>query len=1014
MQNKRSTRGMALRLYRKLAQFSVVGLLALALPVAAYAQSTTGSVRGTVVTQSGDPASGASVRITDTRTSTSRTVTAGPDGSFAIGGLAIGGPFEINVTASNYKSAQLPDVYTILGEVPEYNIVLESGAVEEIVVTASRDFQAGSVALGPNATFDLDTLQAAPAVNRNITDVIRADPRIFVDESRGDINAVQCAGKNSRFNSLTVDGVRMNDSFGLNSNGYPTERMPFSFDAINQVAVELAPFDVTYGGFSACTINAVTKSGRNDFFGSAFYDYTDDGLRGDSLEGDDIQSVSYDEQRYGFTIGGPIVRDKLFFFAAYEKLDGANLFDRGPQGSGAVNEINVTQAELDEIVSIAETLYLYDPGPIPSALEHEDEKLLVKLDWNINEAHRASFTYQFNDGENFTESDSETTEFEFQNHLYERGAELNSYVGSLYSDWTDRFSTELRVSYLEMDNRQIPVGGTDFGEIRVELADVDVYLGADDSRHANKLDYDLTGFRLLGTYELGDHTLTGGIEREELEIINLFVQHVETEIRFDGIDNFRNGFADAIYYNNAPSNMAQDAAAVWGYEITTLFLQDEIQLGDRWTVVAGLRYEYYTTDDAPPTNQDFLADYGFTNGQTLDGEGLVQPRVGFTFDWTDRTILRGGVGLYSGGNPNVWLSNNYSANNVQQFGQRGRSFGYTDGTRSLFDPDVVYEAIEPNAPAGAGAGWGVPSELYDAVAQGVGDNFEINFLDPDFKLPSEWKFALGLTQVFGDEWIFTADYLYTQLEDSAIILRADLDQVGTTPEGYPEYDSVREPAFALTNSGESPKAHSFSVGLAKAFANGFDFTVGYTYNDAEDVNPMTSSVAFSNYTNRAFFDPQEDIASTSNYSIEHRFTFTTTWRTTFFDRFPSVFSLYGQSNTGRPYSIGFDGTFDPYNFTPFLDNIDSVLEPGVARNSQNGSSWTKLDFRFDVGIPLVGEDDRLAFFMIIDNLTNLLNDDWGVLRQHAFPFAVAEGTPEPRIGDASRYEIRFGLRYDFN
>jgi outer membrane receptor for ferrienterochelin and colicin len=1013
MLNKRTILGMPLSRRRHMTQLVTIAFLLIAMPVAGFAQETSGSVRGTVFTETGEPEAGATVRITDTRTNASRTTTTRADGTFNVSGLAIGGPFEISVTSEDYKGALVTDVYTSLSEAANFNITLEAGQVEEIVVTASRDVSVAPVALGPNATFGLDQLQAAPAINRNITDVIRADSRIYVDESRGDINAVQCAGKNSRFNSLTVDGVRMNDSFGLNSNGYPTERMPFSFDAINQVAVELAPFDVQYGGFSACNINAVTKSGRNTFFGSAFYDYTNDSLRGDSLEGDKVQTGSFDEQRYGFTFGGPILQDKLFFFVAYEKLDGANLFDRGPLGSGAVNEVNVTQAELDEIVDIARNIYLYDPGPIPTSLDHEDEKFLAKIDWNINDQQRLAFTYTFNDGENFTESDSETTEFEFENHLYERGAELSSYAATLYSDWTDRFSTELRVSYLELDNRQIPVGGTDFGEIRVELADVDVYLGADDSRHANKLDYDLGGFRLKGTYELGNHSLTAGIEYEQLDIFNMFVQHVETEIRFDGIDNFRNGFADAIYYNNAPSNIAEDAAAQWGYEVTTLFAQDEFELGDRWTIVAGLRYDYYTTDDFPAENADFVADYGFSNSQALDGEGLVQPRVGFTFDWTPETTLRGGIGLYSGGNPNVWLSNNYSANNVLQFGQRGRSFGYTDGTRSLFDPDVVYEAIEPNAPPGAGPGWGIPSELYDAVAQGVGDNFEINYLDPNFELPSEMKFALGVTHYFAGDWMFTADYLFTQLQDSAIILHGDLEQTGTNPDGYPIYDSVREPSFVLTNSGQKPEAQSFSLGLAKAFDNGFDFSVGYTWNDSEDVNPMTSSVAFSNYQNRAFFDPQEDVVSTSNYNIEHRFTFTTTWRTTFFDRFPSVFSLYGQSNTGRPYSIAFNGTADPYGFTPFLDFRTNVLEPGVARNSETGSTWTKLDFRFDVGIPIMGDEDRLAFFMIIDNLTNLLNDEWGILKQHPFPRTVEAGTPEPRIGDASRYEIRFGLRYDF-
>ena len=1023
MSSKRFSRPSRLRTWIDASVAVLAAAMLFAAPVAANAQATSSTIRGTVLTPAGDPAAGATVTITDTRTNSARRSTTNASGAFSISNLAIGGPFEISVSADNYKSARITDIFTDLSSAAVYDIVLEQGAVEEIVVTASANLIGAQLAIGPSANFDLNTLQNAPAINRNITDVIRLDPRVFVDESRGDLNAVQCAGKNSRFNSLTVDGVRLNDSFGLNGNGYPTERMPFSYDAINQVAVELAPFDVEYGGFSACNINAVTKSGSNEFSGTAFYDYTDDGLRGDSLEGDRIESGSFDEQRYGFSIGGPIIKDKVFFFAAYEKLDGANLFDRGPQGSGAVNEIDVTQAELDEIVDIAQNIYLYDPGPIPQSIANEDEKLLVKFDWNINLDHRLAFTYIYNDGNNFTESDSEQTEFEFFNHLYERSAEMNSYVGTLYSQWTDRFSTELRLSHVKLDVGQNPTNGTDFGEIRVELENVDVYLGADDSRHSNKLDYDLTGFQLRGDYDLGAHRLSFGLEREELDIFNLFVQHSETEIRFDGIENFRNGFASDLYYNNAPSQNPLDAAAEWGYEITTAFVQDTIEIGDRLTVVAGLRYDLYTTGDAPPTNPEFLATYGFSNNQTLDGESLFQPRLGFTFDWTEDTTLRGGLGLYTGGNPNVWLSNTYSANNVQQFGQRGRSFCLTDDFRgdcgdppvqiSLLDPTLEYEAIEEGAPAGAGAGWGVPKPVYDAVGEGEGDNFEINYLDPDFDLPSEIKLAFGVTHYLPGDYVVTADLLWSRLQDSAIVLRGDLEQTGTTAEGYPQYSSEREPSFVLTNSSEDADSLTLSLGLAKSFDNGFSFTAGYAYTDAEDINPMTSSVAFSNYINRAFFDPQEQVASRSNYSIEHRITASTTWQKTLFNRFPTSVSLFGQYNSGSPYSFGFDGTIDPYGFTPFLDFEPNVLRPGVARNAEEGPSWFKIDLRAEIGIPIMSDSDRLGVFMVIDNLTNLINDDWGVLEQHAFPFSVEPGTEFARIGDASRYEIRFGLRYEF-
>ncbi len=1005
----------------------VAAALLLAVPVAGNAQETSSAIRGVVTDDSGDALPGVLVTVRNEAQGLTRTTTTDEDGEYRVRNLPIGSNYSVAVEMDGFGSERVSDLSVNLGRTATVDFDLStSQQLEEIVVVGSQPVTT-QVALGPNASFDLGDLQNAPAINRNITDILRADSRIYVDESRGDINAVQCAGKNSRFNALTVDGVRMQDSFGLNANGYPTERMPFSYDAINQVTVELAPFDVEYGGFSACNINAVTKSGTNEFSGSAFYDFTSDSLRGDSLEGDDINSNSYDENRFGFTLGGPIIRDKVFFFTAYEQNNGVNLFDRGPQGSGAVNEVLVTQAELDEILDIARNIYQYDPGFIPSVFDNEDEKLLVKLDWNINDQNRLAFTYNYNDGFNITQSDGDQNEFEFSNHLYERGAELNSYQASLYSDWTDNFSTEVRVSYLELDNRQISVGGTDFGEMRIELDDVDVYIGGDDSRQSNKLNYDVTTVALKGNYYLNGHNLSFGFEREELEVFNLFVQHTETEIRFNSIDLFRQGLADDIYYNNAPSNDPNDAAAVWGYETNTLYVQDEYTW-DRLTMIAGVRYDWYTTGDAPLENADFVADYGFSNSTNLDGEGLFQPRIGFTFDLSGDTVIRGGAGLYSGGNPNVWLSNNFSANNVLQFGTRGRLFCYTDGfgreapglcgppgmevQRSLLDPTIVWEGCEPGAPVGPG--YCIPGELFDAVAQGTGDNFEINYLDPNFKIPSEWKFALGITHVFPQEYVFTADVIITEGQDSAIIKRGDLEQVGVTPEGYPDYDSVREPTFVLTNSSEGNSSWGFSLGLDKSFDNGFDFSLGYSYTDAEDVSPMTSSVAFSNYQNRAFFDPQEDVLSTSNYQIEHRITATARYyRRIFNDNAGLSIALFGSANSGRPWSLvsANDGN-SFYGFTPFLEG-NNVLEPGVARNSETGSWWRKVDMRVALDFPGFAEGHEAQAFLVIDNLTNLLNDDWGILRQHNFPRIVTPGSVEPRIGDASRYEIQFGVQYSF-
>ena len=624
--------------------------LLVAAPATVQAQETSSGLRGTVTSDDGSPIGDASVRITDTRTGTVRTVNTAPNGSITLSGMRVGGPYTLAITAPGYTDQTITDVYVDLGGAYTFTVALTPGALDEIVVTSAM-LATEPLAVGPSSSYNLADLESAPAINRDIKDLIRIDPRLYIDESFGD--AIQCAGANPRFNSLTVDGIRLNDGFGLNSNGYPTTRIPFSYDSIQQVAVELAPYDVQYGGFTACNINAVTKSGENEFFGSLFYDYTSDSFQGDKLEGDNLAIGDFDEDRYGFTLGGPIVRDKLFFFASYEKLEGADTFDRGPAGSGRAREIDgVSQAQFNDILDIAQNIYGYDPGGLPLSLPVDDEKILVKFDWNITDEHRASFTYNYNDGFAISQSDGDNNELEFSNHYYERGTELDAYSIQLFSDWSPVFSTEFRAAYTEADNRQLSLAGTDFGEVQIVTfndADGDgidsratVYLGADDSRHANKLKYDVTNLKFAGDYLWGDHTLTFGIEREEYDIFNLFIQEAEGEYRFSSIDDFRNGTPNRITYENAaPSNNPNDAAANFSYAINTLYLQDEYTFASvPLTVIAGLRYDFYDSSDVPATNANFAARYGFSNAQNFDGEGLLQPRLAFTWEPLDTLSVR--------------------------------------------------------------------------------------------------------------------------------------------------------------------------------------------------------------------------------------------------------------------------------------------------------------------------------------------------------------------------------------
>ena len=1048
--------------------------------IEAQAQETTSAMRGVVTDESGAAIAGATIAVTDTRTGAMRTLTSDASGGFSLQNMNVGGPYRVEVTAQDHQTTQVDDVFLNLGDTAMLNLALPAAAAgaDRVIVTGSR--VVAQTAIGPSATFSLETLQNSPAINRDLKDIIRMDPRIYLDESFQD--AIQCAGGHPRFNSLTVDGIGLNDAFGLNGNGYPTERMPFPYDAISQVSVELAPFDVQYGGFTACNINAVTKSGGNALHGSLFFDYTDSGLRGDSIEGEDIFVPEFDEKRYGGTISGPIWGDRLFFFAAYEKFEGQNLFFRGPEGSGAANEIvGFTQAEYDQIRSISQNVYGYDPGETPVSAPAEDEKLLIRLDANISNRHRATFTYNYNTALNLTESDDGNNEFEYFNHFYNRGAELNAYAGQFFSDWTDNFSTELRAAYNDVDFTQASVNGTDVGEIQITDSGNTIYLGADDSRHSNDLDYTTLNLKAAANYEFRNHTLTAGAEMLTYDIFNLFVQHTEGEYRFNSIADFAAGNAARVYYGNAGgTNDPTDAAAEFKYDITTLYLQDEMIWGD-FVVTAGLRYEWYSNDDVPNANPGFLARNGFSNTENLDGKSQLLPRLGFEWAATDRLSVHGGVGLYSGGNPNVWVANSYQNDGTTTVQLEYRPTN-APATRigNLFTEPFVEDEGGSGRPL-----WGVPARMYDAVASGTADT-SVNAIDPDYNIPTELKVALGAVYDFdlgrfGEDYRLLADVLYSAAQEGSKIVDAALEQVGTAPDGRPIYrridrsdpDCAAGPAapacasrgfnndLILTNS-DGGEQLVLSAAVTKAYDFGLDWSLAYAFVKSEDVSPMTSSVAFSNWTSIATSDINNPEKTTSNYEIPHRFTGRISYEHNFLDDLATRVTLFGQMYQGRSYSYTFaDTSTDMFGdgqdyvhllYVPLQNDPNVTYAPGfdlaafdafiasnglergaIAERNGQDSSWTnKFDLRFEQEFPGFMDGHNSAGFITIENVGNLIDDDWGVVHQAPFPqrTGVVDATIDPATGNyvyreffdrhgesrdgiTSFWTIRAGVRYEF-
>lgn len=1043
----------------KFSRIAAAVALSIGLSTTAMAQETSSAMEGRILTPTGAPAAGTSITVIHEPTGTVREVTVGANGTFNLRGLRVGGPYRVIIDSDKYQDTTVDDVYLELGSAFGVNLMLDDASDIEVISVSGSSLSATAFgATGPQTVFNLETLENAPAINRSIGDIVRVDPRVFVDESFND--AISCGGASPRNNSLTLDGIRMNDAFGLNSNGFPTERMPFSYDAIQQVAVELAPFDVEYGGFTACNINAVTKSGTNEIHGGVFFDYTSDSYRGDEVDSDERDNGNYTEKRYGFNVGLPILEDTLFLFAAYEKLEGVQLFDYNALGN------RVTQEQINQVAQVAQSVYGYDVGGTPGSAPVEDEKLLVKLDWNINSDHRASLVYNWNDGFSISQSDGGSSRLSLSNHFYERGAEFTNVVGSLYSDWTDDFSTELRIGHTDLDNRQQSLdaaSGFAEAQIRTDTGGT-IYIGPDDSRQSNDLNYTVFNFKLAGTYFLGDHEITAGVEYEETDVFNLFMQQTVGEYRFNSISDFEQGLVNRIYYNNsAGSNNPADAGASFAFDVTTFYIQDEFFLTDDLKIMAGLRYDTYGSDDRPTLNQNFANRYGFANTANVDGIDLLQPRFGFTYTVNEDLELRGGFGLYSGGNPNVWISNAYSNDGVTNIGVREFDIpGFDSGTTSLFDLDLTGQGRPI---------YDVPQALFDEVANTsiVDGDGNTNATAPDFEIPSEWKYALGFTYIAPGDYLVNADVIYTDRQDSAIVRDANLIASGDVRfDGRPIYTSIdpsrRETSDFILDNVDQGDGSSLvlSVGVSKEWDNGFDMAASYAYVDAEDANPMTSAVAFSNYANFATSDPINPTPATSDYAVGNRFNLSLGYTAEFIDGYETRFNIFATANEGKPFSYVYStdrNLTDPFPwdgvsgrqliYIPELNDANVVyadeatenafnrwvdangFERGeiLARNSESADWWFKADVRISQELPAFYEDHSASAFFVIENVTNLINDQWGDFRQGSFG---GDEVITASINDAGQYvysdfsnpeqsvvrgpslwEIRVGLNYRF-
>ncbi len=1005
--------------------------LTMATAIPAVAQQTTSSIRGEIATSSGAPVSGANVVITHVPSGTVSTATTNPSGVFSARGLRVGGPYTVSVGGEGIQGEEVTDVYVSLDRVTPLNIVVLGE--DEVIVTGTRLGQTGFASQGLSTSLGVEALGEVASIDRDIADAAELDPFVTINvQGRGD-KELSIAGANNRYNSLTIDGVALNDRFGLNANGYPTQRSPISFDAIESLSVQTAPFDVEYNGFTGGSINAVTKSGTNDFHGSAFFFKTDDSLAGSRSEDDEFD-LTFDEETYGATIGGPIIKDKLFFFGAYERFEEAAAVQTGVLGSGAVNEIGVTAADADLVRQTVQNVWGFDVGGFAKA-PVKDEKILANIDWNINNNHRAKFTYINTDGSTIRETNGANflgdADVAFSSSWYNRTETVNAYIGHLFSDWSEKFSTELKLAYTDQATGQDSLNGAEFflGAVTTPGVDgvygtsddADIAFGPDRFRHGNSLDQDFLNLKIKGQYVTGNHTLKAGFEREEVDVNNLFAQNSEGTYVFDTIDDLANAQASGLLYNNAITNDENDLRAIWGYNYNSAYIQDTWDLTSDLTLDFGLRFDFYESEGTIRENQNFIDRTGFSNANDIDGLSVLLPR--FSFDWDASTDLRvrGGVGRFSGGAPSVWISNSYSNDGV--FNDSANAFGVVN---------------VPTTPDSATGQW-IPTAQLDALANEAPDG-SVNALDDSFKIPTTWKFNLGASynsNFLIEDLLLSADVLYNVLDSTPYWYDSRCPApVRISPDGRGVYDCGGAPEAIVVGSTDQGESFLVAVSARKEFetpVGDIDLFASYTYADIDDIGYGTSSTATSNYSDSARFDFQRPSTGTSNFEVKHNFKIRADWEKAFFGDHKTKVSLFGTKRSGQPYSYTFsennacvfdvgggrcpresrvddaghllyvpsgpnDPLFSPNSFggdlaqqAAFFDYINSSeladYAGGVApRNGNTSPSSFVFDLRFQQELPGFLEGHKTKLFFDLENVGNFIDSDWGRIERTRYEY----------------------------
>ena len=1028
-------------------------IAALIAPVALHAQETSSSIRGQVTNDAGAGVASATVVITHTPSGTRSTQTTDADGNFNASGLRLGGPYTVAVTAAGFDPAS-ETVGNLLAGTPQRITVFMAPVGQTITVSAERQRSAIAIQTGAATSLNARDIAGVSNVNRDIRNLAARSPLVTLDPTNG--GAISIAGQNNRFNRFTVDGVAFGDPFGLEAGGLVSTRGPVPLDAIGEFTVEVAPVDVQQGFFQGGTINTQLKSGGNQFTALGGFYYSSDSLRGTRAAGA-TRTGEFSSKIFTAQVTGPIIKDKLFFAVTYEGLRDSVPLTIDPGALG------VTQAQIDQIDQIADTSYGYDTLGVADGVKENDDKLVAKVDWNIADGHRASATYIYNKGNALAgqtgigQLNATNPNFQLQSNNYDQGAVNHFGIVQFNDQWSDSFSTQLRASYADYTRLQVPYNGRTLGEFRTCLAPTSslpsltcpagtrqITFGPDISRQANELESTSLNIEFQASLKMNNHTVKFIAERRTQEIRNVFAQRVSGAWYFDSVADLQAKRANELDFATPIRGGIDTVTALFENNSWTFGLQDTVDVTDDLTVIGGFRWDLFDTPDQPFFNQAFVDRFGFANNATLNGRHLFQPRLGVNWKASDRLAVRGSAGLFGGGSPNVWISNNYSNPGPTLGRAQVRRVPGVNGATDTYTVSGVtgLTAAQQNAIGAAtlnnvSGGTGVPSTLVDAIRTTGTAQSPTNALDPNFEVPSTWRVSGSVDYAadfgpLGDEWNLGADVVWSKVNNA--LEWTDLRSVatGVLPDGRPRYSALAGQGtttntdMLLTNT---DRGNSWNVvtRFDKRWTNGFRLSGAYTFQRVKDQNPGTSSVAFSNYTNAAATDPNFAAYGTSNYQRDDAFRLVAGYDAALFGDNMTRVELFFNSVSGQRFSytfadqasgnnrsavFGVTGTNNRYNiyvpnvssmtadplvnyapgfdftgFQNFIQNSELNKYQGqiAPKNIGKAPRYNKLDLSIRQEVPFVfgGKIELLAD---IENVLNLLDSDWGTIKQVAFPY----------------------------